>query len=70
MRLAIPILIFGVAISGASVARAASKRAEEILNSIDDMYRGESSHGKLTMKVQTENWSRELSVEFWGRAPR
>lgn len=39
--------------------------AEDILNKVDDLYRGESSQGVMTMSITTENWSRDLTLEFW-----
>lgn len=37
----------------------------QILERIDNLYRGESSQGKMTMKIVRENWARELKLEFW-----
>lgn len=36
-----------------------------MLARVDDLHRGQSSQGKMTMKVVRENWSRELKLEFW-----
>lgn len=41
--------------------------AEWVMDQIDDMHRGASSHGVLTMKVKTEHWTRELTMESWSR---
>lgn len=38
-----------------------------ILDRIDDLYRGDSSHGRLTMKVVTAHWSRTLELEVWSK---
>jgi len=38
---------------------------KEILDYVDDLYRGESSYAKMTMKVQTEHWTREMKMEGW-----
>jgi outer membrane lipoprotein-sorting protein len=48
-------------------ASAQSLTAREILDKIDDLYRGESSRGLLTMTVSTEHWTRTLDIEFWGK---
>ncbi|MDY0060967.1 MAG: outer membrane lipoprotein-sorting protein [Myxococcota bacterium] len=40
---------------------------QTILDRVDDLYRGRSSHGRLAMKVVTEHWTRELKLEFWGQ---
>ena len=37
----------------------------EILDRVDDIYRGRSSRGTLAMRVVTEHWARELRLEFW-----
>jgi outer membrane lipoprotein-sorting protein len=39
--------------------------AAEILDKVDDLYRGSSSHGKMSMEVVTAHWTRTLSLEFW-----
>ena len=41
--------------------------AKEILDKVDDLYRGTSSHGKMTMEVVTSHWKRTLSLEFWSK---
>ena len=38
---------------------------KEILDRVDDLYRGRSSHGTMTMKVVTEHWTREVRIEAW-----
>lgn len=49
------------------VAPAAEPTPAEILDDIDDLFRGESSHGAATMTVRTQNWSRSLKMEFWSQ---
>ena len=44
-----------------------SPSAADILNRVDDLYRGRSSHGVMTMKVTNPNYERELKMEFWSR---
>jgi outer membrane lipoprotein-sorting protein len=41
--------------------------AKDILDKVDDLYRGTSSHGKMTMEVITTHWTRTLSLEFWSK---
>jgi hypothetical protein len=36
-----------------------------MLDRIDDLFRGDTSHGVMTMKVVTSHWSRELKLEEW-----
>ena len=38
-----------------------------VMDHIDDMHRGTSSHGVLSMTVKTEHWTRTLSMESWSR---
>jgi len=42
-----------------------SARAKDLLDKVDDLYRGKSAHGRMTMKVTTTHWTREMSLEFW-----
>jgi outer membrane lipoprotein-sorting protein len=37
----------------------------EIMDRIDRLLRGESSHGLVTMEITTEHWSRSLEMEVW-----
>ncbi len=48
-------------------AGAASLTPKEILDRVDDLFRGESSHGRATMTVTTAHWTRSLSLDFWSR---
>ena len=36
-----------------------------LLDRIDDLHRGGSSHGLMQMKVQTKNWARSMAMESW-----
>ena len=49
------------------VSAAKSNDLNEILNRIDDLYRGDSSSGKMTMTVVTEHWKRTLQLEFFSK---
>lgn len=37
----------------------------EIIDRVDRILRGESSHGTATMEVVTEHWDRSLTMEIW-----
>ncbi|MBI5844033.1 MAG: outer membrane lipoprotein-sorting protein [Deltaproteobacteria bacterium] len=41
--------------------------AQEILDYVDDLYRGKSSQGRMTMTIVTAQWKRSLSIEFWAK---
>ncbi|MBS2025903.1 MAG: outer membrane lipoprotein-sorting protein [Deltaproteobacteria bacterium] len=42
-------------------------RIRALLDRTDDVLRGKSSHGKMTMKVVTKDFTRELTLEQWSR---
>jgi len=39
--------------------------AEYVLDRVDDVHRGRSSHAIVTMHVKTKRWEREMSMEAW-----
>ncbi len=47
----------------ASPLRAQS--AHDIVDRVDRLLRGSSSHGDVEMQINTEHWSRTLSMEVW-----
>jgi outer membrane lipoprotein-sorting protein len=53
--------------SAAAPVAQASLDPREILDRVDDLYRGESSHGRFTMTVKTVHWERALEIEFWDK---
>ena len=38
---------------------------EEVVNTLDTLYRSESSHSLMEMEIVTEHWERTLSMEAW-----
>ena len=40
---------------------------EKILDSVDDIYRSNASHGIITLSVTTVNWQRTLTLEQWSK---
>lgn len=42
-------------------------KVEEITAKLNDIYRGEGSHGTMTMKVVTNRYTRELTMESWSK---
>ncbi len=38
-----------------------------VMDQIDDMHRGGSSHSVLSMMVKTEHWTRNLTMESWSK---
>ncbi len=43
----------------------ARETPKDVIDRVDRMLRGESSHGIATMEVVTEHWSRRLTMEVW-----
>jgi hypothetical protein len=41
--------------------------ARELLDSTDDLYRGESSTATVTMNIKTDKWSRSLTMQSWSK---
>ena len=46
---------------------AAEPTIEELLDGVDDVNRGASSQGKMTMNVKTSRWQRSMTMELWSR---
>jgi outer membrane lipoprotein-sorting protein len=46
-------------------AAANEPTARELLDQVDDLHRGTSSHALSTMHVKTSRWDRTLSMEVW-----
>ncbi len=42
-----------------------AQSAKEIVDRVDRLMRGASSHGKMEMRIKTEHWSRTLDMEVW-----
>jgi len=38
---------------------------KEILDRVDDLFRGRSSYGKMSMTIKTAHWTRTLTIEAW-----
>jgi len=74
-RIILPALIIAAAAGGwypgnLQAQECAGLSAEELLDRVDDVYRGKSSHGKMTMKVVTKHWTRRLTMEVWSQGTR
>jgi Outer membrane lipoprotein-sorting protein len=44
-----------------------STRASKILRSVDDLWRGRSSHAITTMRVKTKHYTRTMRMEGWSK---
>jgi outer membrane lipoprotein-sorting protein len=59
-------LLSGAVLPGAGYA-ASDTKALELLRRIDDLWRGESSHAVMSMRVKTANYERSLRMESWSK---
>lgn len=57
------VLFFVMPISSGQAQK--TLNAKEILDRVDDLFRGNSSKGIMTMKIVTVHWTRTLKVEWW-----
>ncbi len=39
--------------------------AQEIMERVDDLWRGDSSFAEMTMEIETQNWKRSLKIKAW-----
>jgi len=46
---------------------ATTSRASQILRSVDDLWRGQSSHAIMTMRVKTKHYTRNMRMEGWSK---
>ncbi len=60
-------LLCGLLLSGAGVPAAAQTdpRVLAIIDEVDRLWRGESSQARVSMAIETENWSRTLELDAW-----
>ncbi len=54
-------------LSAPALAQDDGPSARELLDSTDDMFRGTSSHGTMTMNVKTKRWTRSMTMESWSQ---
>ena len=59
--------LLSIPVSASEVTSSQIERAREILSTVDDMWRGDSSHGVFTMQVKTEHYTRTMKMEAWSK---
>lgn len=64
-RLRIPLLILAIAATALPVQAQDVLDPKEIVDRVDRIMRGDSSHGVVEMSVVTKRWKRTLSLEIW-----
>jgi hypothetical protein len=57
------LLVCGI-VGGTGQAEA-RQTPEQLVRHVDDLLRGESSHGRVTMEVVTARWTRSMEMEMW-----
>jgi outer membrane lipoprotein-sorting protein len=58
-------LLLALTLTLVPVAAHGQESAADIIDRVDRILRGESSHGTATMDVVTENWERSMTMEMW-----
>jgi len=58
-------LLIGLLAAGGPSPASGQRTAAEIIDQVDRILRGESSHGVATMDVVTEHWERSITMEVW-----
>ncbi len=48
-------------------AGAENLTSKEILDKVDDLWRGDSSHGNMSMTITTSHWTRSITIEYWSK---
>ncbi len=61
------LIVLAVLLATPALAEDETELARSLLDGTDDMYRGESSHAKLTMNVKTSRFQRSLTMESWSK---
>jgi hypothetical protein len=59
------VLILAGSLAAGWTPAAGQQSGRDIIDRVDRILRGESSHGVATMEVVTENWERSLTIEVW-----
>ena len=65
--LRIKLLYLFIVIFFTNFVNASNLDPEKILDSVDDLYRSNASHGIITLSVITVNWQRTLTLEQWSK---
>jgi len=69
------ILFIGAASSYAGPSKSANENQSDadaiaILTKLDDLWRGDSSHGTVMMNIKTIHWDRNLEMEVWSKGTK
>jgi len=60
-------LLAMVSVASRVMAQYEDLSPREILDRVDDLYRGKSSSGTMSMTIITAHWTRTLKLRFWSR---
>ncbi|MFT6397587.1 MAG: outer membrane lipoprotein-sorting protein [Bradymonadia bacterium] len=50
-----------------TIGPGAMPTAEEVMDHLNDLYRSDGAHTRMTMQITTENWERTLEMESWAQ---
>ncbi|MDH4248629.1 MAG: outer membrane lipoprotein-sorting protein, partial [Deltaproteobacteria bacterium] len=69
MLAALPMLsaMFPIPPGIARVWGAEPPTAAELMRRMDELWRGDASHARMTMQVRTRNYTRSMTLESWSR---
>ncbi|MDH4224050.1 MAG: outer membrane lipoprotein-sorting protein [Deltaproteobacteria bacterium] len=62
----IPTLVI-LAVAGGGVAGGAGMDAKTLMHHMDRLYRSDSSHARMTMRVRTAHYERTMTMEAWSK---
>lgn len=60
-------LLIYLAANQLALAQSSTIDAQDILDKVDDLWRGDSSHSTMTMTITTAHWTRTLTIESWSK---
>ena len=63
----VPTLLLLLGATSPAVSITDEQRVYEIVDQVDQLLRGDSSQGTLTMQIVTENWQRSLTMQVWSQ---
>jgi outer membrane lipoprotein-sorting protein len=61
------LLLFSLTLAAPPTHAAPDVKVDELLDRIDDMWRGDSSEAKFSMKVKTANYERSMVMRGWSK---
>lgn len=60
-------VVLGLAIGASSSIAVADAEVDQLMHAMDDLYQGQSSISTMTMLIETEHFSRSLTIQSWSK---